>query len=218
MISIALFGGLVIVLVVLGLLGLVRGAGHLRNGRLVRAGLRGTLSSLMIAAAALFGLGALNLTTYQQLVYEQPVGSISFRGLGPGQYEAKLQRPSGATSDYVLRGQDWELQARVLKWRNWLALIGFHPRYQLSRLEGRYTDIAQARSARRTVYALAPTRGFDAWARAGWLKAPLVDALYGSAVYLPMAAGARYTVSLGQTGLIARPANARARQAVAAWH
>ena len=42
-----------------------------------------------------------------------------------------------------------------------------------------------------------------AQAQPRWL--PFVDAIYGSATYLPMADGARYEVTLGQSGLIARP-------------
>ena len=38
-----------------------------------------------------------------------------------------------------------------------------------------------------------------------WL--PFVDAVYGSATYMPMADGARYQVSITQSGLIARPLN-----------
>lgn len=213
MLSIAVLGGVVVLLGLIGLLGLVRGLGHLRNGRLMRAGAHGTVSSLALVVAALLGLGVLNLTTYRQLVYEQPVGHIAFRLLGSGEYLARLELSGGTAAEYVLRGQDWELQAQVLKWRNWLEVLGFHTQYQLSRLTGRYTDIAQARTAPRTVYALAPARGLNAWARAGFLGLPLVDAVYGSAVYMPMAAGAEYDISLSRTGLIVRPTNAAARQA-----
>ncbi len=60
---------------------------------------------------------------------------------------------------------------------------------------------------------------FDLWAFAhkyqNWLN--WVDAVYGSAVFLPMTDGARFQVSIGRTGLIARPANKEARQAVSQW-
>lgn len=205
------------VFAVVGMLGLWRGWRHLRHGRVLRAGVHGTLFSLVVAVAALLGLGALNLTAYQRLVYERPVARISFQQLAPQKYVARLRPSAGQVRAFVLRGQDWVLEARVLKWRDWLALLGFQPQYQLRRLGGRYADIAQARSAPHSVYALAPERGFDAWAHAGWLRTPLVDTLYGSAVYLPMAANAEYDIRLGRTGLIARPANAAARRAVAEW-
>lgn len=205
-------------LALVGLLGLRRGWGHLRQGRLLRAGAHGTLFSLFVAAGLVLALGALNLSAYQRLFYERPVARIGFQQLAGPEYVAHLKLPQGGTREFVLRGQEWMLQARVLKWQGWLELLGFQPQYQLRRLSGRYADVAQARSAPRTVYALAPARGFDAWARAGWLRKPLIDALYGSAVYLPMAPQAEYEISLGRTGLIARPSNQAAQQAVAGWN
>jgi hypothetical protein len=45
-----------------------------------------------------------------------------------------------------------------------------------------------------------------------------VDALYGSAVYVPMADGASFAVMVTQTGLIVRPLNPGAEHAVGGWH
>jgi hypothetical protein len=46
---------------------------------------------------------------------------------------------------------------------------------------------------------------------------PIIDAVYGSATYLPMADGALYEVSLSHTGLLARPLNASAEEAINTW-
>jgi hypothetical protein len=45
-----------------------------------------------------------------------------------------------------------------------------------------------------------------------------VDAVYGSATFLPMADKAAYAISASQTGLIARPLNEAARNAISGWH
>ncbi len=45
-----------------------------------------------------------------------------------------------------------------------------------------------------------------------------MDALYGSATFLPMADGALYEIKVSQSGLVARPLNQAARDAVAGWH
>jgi hypothetical protein len=50
----------------------------------------------------------------------------------------------------------------------------------------------------------------------GWF--PWIDALYGSATYLPMADGALFDIRVSQSGLIARPLNQAARTAVGDWH
>jgi hypothetical protein len=46
---------------------------------------------------------------------------------------------------------------------------------------------------------------------------PFADALYGSAVYVPMSEGAEYTVSVSASGLVVRPGNDTARKAVGGW-
>lgn len=59
--------------------------------------------------------------------------------------------------------------------------------------------------------------GIDIWAIAQRRWLPLIDARYGSSVYLPAAEGARYEVKVSATGLVARPVNEAGRQAVAQW-
>ena len=73
--------------------------------------------------------------------------------------------------------------------------------------------------APRAVYNLAPDTGLDLWSLIGKLRRYVdwVDAYYGNAAYLPMADGARYQISITQSGLVARPVNEEARRAVNRW-
>jgi hypothetical protein len=101
-----------------------------------------------------------------------------------------------------------------------LGTFGLRPAYRLDRINGRYYDLEQERTAKRTVYALNESiYNLDVW---NWINkypdwVPVVDAIYGSATYLPMADGALYEVSLSNTGLLARPLNAPAEDAIGAW-
>lgn len=173
----------------------------------------------LAVAVAIAAIGA-NLLTYQRLTFEQPVARIGFQRLGPERYRARLEL-AGAAHPRVLelRGDEWELDARVLKWRGLGNLLGLDARYRLERLSGRYSDVERERTAPRTVYALAPSQGLDLWRVArrygAWI--PLVDAVYGSGAYLPMTDGGRFEVRLSQSGLVARPSNAAAGRAVSTW-
>jgi hypothetical protein len=199
----------VIALAALGTLLLISGFRRLSRRRFIAAG-RAWLGGLVLVAAALLLFGvASNLHTYSRLTHEQPIAFLEFEKLAEQQYRATLtRRPSGEISRLDLSGDEWQLDARVLKWRGWASLLGLDARYRLERISGRYLDIARERSAPRSVHELGESRGIDLWtlaqAQPRWL--PFVDAIYGSAAYLPMAEGARYEVSLGQAGLIARPA------------
>jgi hypothetical protein len=177
-------------------------------------------AAVLAGAAAMLFVVASNLHTYSRLTYEAPVADLIFKSLGPQRFEAALLRaPSGEMQVFVLNGDEWQMDARILKWRGWANLFGLDAQYRLERLSGRYLDIDQERGAPRTVYSLSQNPGIDlwAWAMKQESKTPFVDATYGTATYLPMADGARYRVTLSQTGLVARPMNSTATGAVERW-
>jgi hypothetical protein len=184
----------------------------------MRTALRAALALLVVtavAAAAVACLVALNLRTYSRLTYEQPVLSVEFQALGPQRFAATVNRTGSAASQrFELAGDEWMVDARVLKWHGFANVLGLNAYYRLERISGRYRDLEQERTAARSVYSLHDEPLFDLWEFAqkhrGWI--PFADGFYGSATYLPMAAGARYQVTLSQTGLLARPDNDAARE------
>jgi hypothetical protein len=176
----------------------------------------------LLGGAALLGLAgllfivSLNLHTYARLTYEAPVAELVFEKRGPKTYQLTMVRiPSGDLQIFMLEGDEWQLDARVLKWKGWATWLGLDAQYRLERLSGRYRDIEDERTAKRTVYPLTENPGLDLWTLATDRpdRLPFVDAVYGSATYLPMADGARFRVTLSQTGLLARPMNGAAAQA-----
>jgi hypothetical protein len=185
--------------------------------------LRAVLALLVVtavAAAAVASLVALNLRTYSRLTYEQPVLSVEFQALAPQRFAATVTRTgSPASQRFELAGDEWMVDARVLKWHGFANVLGLDARYRLERISGRYRDLDRERTAPRSVYSLHEEPFFDFWAFAqahsAWI--PFVDGFYGSATYLPMANGARYQVTLSQTGLLARPDNDAAREVSQGW-
>jgi len=175
--------------------------------------------ALVLALALVAASLTLNLVTYARLTHEQQAAHVTTRQLGERRYVATVQVPREPARHYELAGDEWQIDARVLKWRGFATVIGFDTAYRLERLSGRYSDVAAERSARRTVYSLAPESGLDLWSlvRRHHRYLPLADALYGSAAYVPMAEGAEYDVSVSASGLVVRPANEAARKAVGGW-
>lgn len=184
------------------------------------AGVAHGASSLgLLGLAACIALIGVNLLTYARLTHEQAAAQVSFTRAGDEQFDARLTYPSGETQHLALRGDEWQIDARVLKWRALANIAGFDTAYRLERIAGRYSNIDQERNAPRTVYALNPPDRVDVWTlvRAWHRYVPWIDALYGSAVYLPMTDGALYEVVVTQSGLVGRPLNEAARQAVGNW-
>jgi hypothetical protein len=191
------------------------------SSRRVLSGLAHGATAIIIAlgvvCAALIGL---NLRTYQRLSYEQPAAELQLTRTGDRQYNGVLAYPDGERASFVLRGDEWQVDARMLKWTAFANLLGFDAAYRLERIEGRYANIDDERTQPRSVYALASPGTIDPWELVhryrSWL--PWVDAMYGSATYLPMSDGALYEIKVSQSGLIARPLNQSAREAVSGWH
>jgi hypothetical protein len=181
--------------------------------------LQGLTGLLLLALAALLVAIALNLYTYQVLVQEQPVAKVRFEALGPQYFRVYLMPVAGSSEVLELRGDQWQIDARVLKWTGWANLLGMKTAYRLERLSGRYRDIQQERKGVRTVYRLDNDKGIDLWAlvQKSERKLPWLDAVYGSAAYMPMVDKAQYQVSISNSGLVVRADNAIAQQAIDAW-
>jgi hypothetical protein len=192
---------------------------RLRRLKLIRGTLYLLFGAIVLAVVAAAGLVAANLFTYARLTHEQEAARVTTRQLGERQFAVSVQAADRPARDYNLRGDEWQIDARVLKWRAIGNLVGFDTVYRLERLSGRYGDIASERSAPRTVYELAEDPGLDFWtlARRYHRYLPLADALYGSATYVPMAEGAEYRVTVSASGLVVRPANDAAQKAVGGW-
>jgi hypothetical protein len=209
-----------ILIALFGLLLLALACQRLFRARFFAAGGSALMGFLLLALAALLFVVSLNLHSYARLTHEQPVAEIVFETRGPQQFRATLAEiPSGEMQLFTLAGDEWQLDARVLKWRGWANLLGLDAQYRLERIGGRYRDIEQERNGTRTVYPLSENPGLDLWMLSTrypkWL--PFVDAVYGSATYMPMADGARYEISITQSGLIARPKNPAAESAAGSW-
>ena len=216
---------------VVGLVGLVlliKGVGALFRGKMFSGLIGGVGGAGFMAAAAIASLLALDIQTYSRLTYERPVATIMTRQLGPQYFEATvIQTANGenmpsATNLYPLHGDEWRIEAQVLKWKPWANVVGLDTQYRLDRLSGRYQSTQQEINAERSVHPLAVAENDNGlpWKISTWDTArkyrryvDAVDTLYGGAAYMPMADGAQYEVWITQSGLIARPINDAARNA-----
>ncbi len=202
-----------------GLLFIALAVSRSRRRKIAAAGLHGAAGCCALLLGGALVAIAFNLHSYQRLTREQSVAEITFRQFEPNAYGATLSPAGGEPRRFVIRGDEWQIDARVLKWHGFANLMGLDSHYRLERLSGRYANLTSEVNGSRTVYGLVPAEGLDLWGIAKryerWV--PFVDAVYGSAAYLPMANGARYEISVTQSGLVARPVNESAEKAIAAW-
>ena len=210
----------IILFALVGILCLFAAARRIRRRRVFGGVLIGATALVFILLSAVAALIAANLLTYQRLSFEQPAGELQLTRTGDREFNAVLTYPSGEHANFALRGDEWQIDARVLKWHAFANLMGFDSAYRLDRIGGRYTRLEDERSQPRSVYSQNQPQRIDLWDLVhryhSWV--PWMDALYGSATFLPMTDGALYEIKVSQSGLVARPLNQAARDAVAGWH
>jgi hypothetical protein len=210
----------VLAVILSGLICILIALRQLRHRHLLKAGFFSLSGICLIFSSGLFLLLALNIHTYHRLTFEKPIAVLSTRQLGPQQYRVTVRElPDNKVTDYYLKGDEWQIDARILRWEPALQLLGLNTLYRLERLNGRYHQIDDELNRPRTVYSLSNEQGLDLWTLVQnyqqWLR--WIDAYYGSAAYLPMHEGARYIISINQYGLIARPDNEMAKKALHNW-
>jgi hypothetical protein len=214
------FTALIVVCALFAILFFVASIRRLRRRRVLGGMAHGAAALIFLLAAVCAVLIGSNLRSYQRLTYEQPAGELQLKRVGERQFDAVLSYPDGKRENFALSGDEWQVYARVLKWHAFANLMGFDTAYRLERISGRYAHAEEERSQPRTVYDLHSPGRIDPWELAhtyhSWV--PWMDALYGSATFLPMADGALYEIKVSQSGLVARPLNQAAREAVGNWH
>ena len=184
---------------------------HWRARRRFACAHRGAwLLVFVLLAILLAGMG-LALRGYGLLSAEAPVATVQARQLGPQWFGVRVDFPDGTHRSVDLRGDEWQLDARVIKWAPRAVALGAQPLFRVDRLSGRYRDAAQAGATLPSVVALDGDSVVDLWQIKQrfprWL--PWLDADYGSAAFLPLVDGGNYVVTISPLGgLVARPADA----------
>jgi len=173
---------------------------------ILRFTLRALAGLLFVSLVALAGTLALGLQGYRALTREVVAAHLSVRPTGPQRFAASFRFADGRQATYEVAGDEIYVDARILKWKPIVNLLGLHTVYELDRVAGRYRDIQQERSAPRTLYALGLDRPVDLFGlrrRYAFLE-PLLDAQYGSASFVPVTQPAELDLRVSTSGLLIR--------------
>lgn len=186
------------------LLGLARRA--YRDRRWMGTAGRSGGAALFLSLSALSATLAASTQGYRSLTREELAATVTTRPTAPRVFEARVELPDGADTTFTVHGDQFLVDAHILKWRYLGNLIGLHTQYELDRLTGRYLDIEDERRLERSVHSLKTDKRVDLFdlAQRYSILAFLVDAEYGSATYIEADEPARYEVRVSTTGLLVR--------------
>jgi hypothetical protein len=179
----------------------------------VSPGVLRSLRNLVLIALWTCGFGTLLfmgffLRTYHAFTYEKPVAEVVVEPMGSekaGRITLVVFSPP-SMRQFVVQGDQWMIEADIVKWDNWLYLLGLENRYRLTRLRGRYIRKADEISQKQTVYSLVKDEEHPLWTYlydyGQWF--PLVNTVYGNAVFQSLASTKQYQIYIGTTGLLTR--------------
>ena len=161
-----------------------------------------------------------DLLAYRNLAEEQRIATV-FVAAAPAQgFLIHLNTDDQQLSlDATVHGDEWRLEARVLRWDTALAKLGINNLVRLERLSSRYRDPVDEAQQLRTVYPLRGSEWVDSWQflRNQPFIWDWVDVDFGSGVYAPLIDGALYGVYLGRSGMFIKPENPIAINALQHW-
>jgi hypothetical protein len=199
-----LFGVLGAALVFAGIVSFVR-------LKLPQSGYRLGAGLLFLALGALAGTVSVGMMGYRALTREDVVANIAVKPTGKQRFMATFRFPDGREKTYEMAGDEIYVDAHILKWHPWANLIGLHTAYELDRVAGRYHAIKDEKEAMRTVHALSRDKPVDLYAlrRRYTFLAPVFDAEYGSATFVPVTRPTELELRVSTTGLLLRETKSR---------
>jgi hypothetical protein len=196
---------------------------HYGRGRPARGTAHLGTGALFAFVGGAIALLTLNTQTFARLTHEGPVADVWVIATNPANnlYRVRVTRLDGPklSQDCMLQGDEWDISARVQKWKPWANMLGLNATYVLDQVSNRYFTAARGNGRPITACDLkGPVPKVNRWVPQAWLSwlvghAYTEDRRFGSAVYMPLADGAAYRVLITQSGLNAEPSNGIGRRA-----
>ncbi len=178
----------------------------LKKRRIIRTTTNTLMALLMLSLTALSATLAVSTQGYRALTREDLVASVTTRRVSEQQFEARVSFPDGRDTVFLLEGDEFYIDAHILKWKPVANVLGLHTDYELDRISGRYLELKAEQSNPRTVFALAQSKPVDLFHLRrrhpilGWL----VDAEYGSGTFIATDDQALFDVLVSTSGLLVR--------------
>ena len=178
----------------------------MKKKKIVRSAANTLLALLTLTLSALFATLSVSTLGYRALTHEELVASVTTRKLAEQRFEAQISFADGRDTVFLLAGDEFYMDARILKWKPIGNVLGLHTDYEMDRISGRYHDLEDERAHPRTVFPLSPSKFIDLFDLRrkhpilGWL----VDAEYGSGTFIATDDQAMFDVLVSTSGLLVR--------------
>ncbi len=195
-----------VIFALLGLAFLIMTIAVLRRRKFFGTIMNFVIALLLLSLSALFGTISLAIQGYHALTREDVAATVRVEPQGEQKFTARIFLPDGKEKIFSLSGDQFYIDAHILKWKPLANFLGLHTSYQLDRVGGRYANIADETTKPHTVFPLSkdsPMDMFDLRRRFAFLN-PLLDAEYGSATFISTSSAEEFRVMVSTSGLLIR--------------
>jgi hypothetical protein len=151
------------------------------------------------------------LRAYYAFTLEEPVAEVMVQPVGENETSRVtliqyVPSDSQVTRQFLIKGDQWVLEGDILKWDDWLNFMGFHTRYRLTRIRGRYLRTTDEMKEQPTIYSLVENENHPLWR---YLynygpDLPMVSTVYGNAVFQTSGKEKRFKIFVGLSGFVVR--------------
>jgi hypothetical protein len=162
---------------------------------------------LCLVLAGLFAAVTIGIHGYRALTAEEVAAVVQTEPVGPQHFRATVTMPDGRVGQFEILGDALYVDARILKWKPIVNILGLQTAYELDRVGGRYNAVPDERHRPHTVFPLGQDHMVNVFGfvhRHPSVLAPLVDATYGSGTFITVARPSKYEVRVSTTGLLIR--------------
>jgi hypothetical protein len=193
-------------LAILGIVGVASGIVGLFRERRFRIFRIGSSVILVVAGLCVFAIAGW-AQTYRALTKNELVATIHAVPV-PGQpqtmqviYTPVTGGTSGQPQSFTVSGDEWQLGGDVIKWQDWLNILGVHTGYRVTRLMGYFEDANDYRTKRVSAYNLSNSHDtVSKFLHDHTNLMPFVRATYGNDVRMLPDAAATYQIYLSTSG------------------
>ncbi|NIO48348.1 MAG: hypothetical protein GTN73_02750 [Candidatus Aminicenantes bacterium] len=170
-----------------------------------------TLILMAVAISGMVLFMGFFFRAYQAFTYEEPVAEIITQPSDEPDANLVTLRQflldaSPSSQEFLLKGDQWMLEGDILKWDNWLNFLGFHTRYRLTRLRGRYIHTEDEIKKEKTIYPLVKDEDHPFWRylyKYGY-RLPLVSTVFGNAAFQFAEEDKRFLIYVSTSGFVVR--------------
>ena len=195
-----------LVFALLSAVALVAALASVRERRPGSALVTALIGLFFLAVSALAATISVATRGYDALTREVVAAAVAIQRTDRQAFRATVRFPDNRVAIFDLAGDEFYVDAHILKWHPVVNILGLHTAYELDRIAGRYRDLEDERTRPRTIYSLSLEKPVNMFhlARRYRLLRPLVDTEYGSATFAPAGQRSEYEVRVSTSGLLLR--------------